>query len=171
MKNCLVVISLIVLCVANATAQKQTKKFSVGFGIEGGVPSGSYSTAYTSDIGLTVRFSFLAGPGYVTLTTGAIGLLPKKIVGISEKAGLQLPVRAGYKYIIQHHFFLMGELGYASTKVYYGSQGKLQSVSQGSFLVSPAIGVQFNAFEIALRYESHSGDGGALFGPRIGFNF
>ncbi|MDP4150618.1 MAG: hypothetical protein Q8927_00860 [Bacteroidota bacterium] len=171
MKKNLVVFTLIVLCATGVSAQKETKKFSVGFGFEGGVPTGSYSNAYTSDIGITIRFSWLAGPGFVTLTTGAIGLVPKKVVGQSEKVGLQLPVRAGYKIIIQHHFFVMGELGYASTKVYYGSQGKVLSASQGSFLVAPAIGVQFNAFEIALRYESHSGDGGALFGPRIGFNF
>jgi len=171
MKRTSILFSLIVICALNAAAQKETKKFSIGFGFEGGVPVGSYSNLYTSDIGLTLRFSYHAGPGFVTLTTGAIGLLPKKIEGQPEKIGLELPVRVGYKYIIQHHFFLMGEAGFVSLKTYFMNQGKLNSVTQGSFVAAPSVGVQFNAFEISLRYETYPGNGGGIVGPRIGFNF
>jgi hypothetical protein len=171
MKKTAVILSMIVLCAINVSAQKETKKFSFGFGFEAGVPAGSYSNLYKSDVGLTFRFSYHAGPGFVTLTSGAIGFLPKKIAGQTEKAGLQIPVRAGYKYIIHQHFFVMGETGFVATKTYFGNQGEVQSVSQSSLLVAPSIGVQFNAFEISIRYEVHPAISGSYAGLRIGFNF
>ncbi len=167
----IMIISLIACCSIHAMAQKDTKKSSVGFGIEAGIPVGSYSNVYTFDAGLTVRFSYHAGPGFATLTTGALGFFPKKVQGQSEKAGLQIPVRAGYKYIFQQHYFVMGEIGFVSTRTYYSSQGKVQSVSQSSFLAAPSAGVQFNACEISIRYEAHPSYGGGTLGARIGFNF
>jgi hypothetical protein len=78
----------------------------------------------------------------------------------------------GYKYIVQHHFFVMGETGYSAFKSYYGKQGALVSTSQGSFVLVPSLGVQFNAFEVALRYMANfGGGGGGLASVRIGFNF
>jgi hypothetical protein len=171
MKKTAIIILMIAFCAVKAAAQKETKKSSMGFGLEAGVPVGSYSDLYTSEFGITVRFSYHAGPGFLTLTTGAIGLLPKKIKGQSEKAGLQIPVRAGYKYIIHQHFFVMGEAGFASTRIYYGSQGKVQYGTQASFLAAPSAGVQFNVFEISIRYEIHPGDAGSIAGVRLGFNF
>ena len=152
-------------------AQKETKKFSVGLGFEPCFPTGNYTSAYSLVAGLTIRFSYHAGPGFVTLTTGALGLAPKKVTGQPTKLGLQIPVRVGYKYIIQHHFFLMGETGLADTKIYYSNQGKLQSLDRASFIIAPSVGVQFNAFEISLRYELNAKDQAGIIGPRIGFNF
>jgi hypothetical protein len=85
--------------------------------------------------------------------------------------GLQIPVRVGYKYIIHHHFFVMGEVGYVDIKTYYGSQGKVLSLDRNSLVAAPSVGVQFNAFEISLRYEMNFKDQAAMIGPRIGFNF
>ena len=170
MKKAIILFSLISLCVIELKAQKKTKKFSVGFGIEAGLPTGSTANAYNMAAGLTLRFSYPAGPGFVTLTTGGIVYGPKKIAGQSEKVGLQIPVRAGYKYII-HHFFVMGEVGYAVSKTYYGSQGAVQSVSQGSFIAAPSLGIQFNAFEASLRYGINFSDQGGVVGLRLGFNF
>jgi hypothetical protein len=171
MRKTSVIILMIAFCASKAVAQKETKSFSVGFGLEAGVPVGNYSNLYNFDAGLTVRFSFHAGPGFVTLTTGALGFVPKDIVGEPKKAGLQIPVRVGYKYIIHHHFFVMGEVGYVSTKTYYGAEGQLQSLNSGSFIAAPSIGVQFNAFEISFRYDRNFKDQAGSIGPRIGFNF
>jgi len=171
MKKTVILFSLLAICALKTMAQKETKVFSVGFGLEAGLPVGSYGNIYKFDAGLTIRFSYHVGPGFICLTGGLIVLYPKKVVGQTEKAGLQIPIRFGYKYIVHHHFFVMGELGYASTKTYYGYQGTLQSVMDGSFIVAPSIGVQWNAFEISLRYEINLKDQGGIFGPRIGFNF
>ena len=171
MKKTTVIFLMLACCAIKTMAQKESKAFSVGLGIEAGLPVGNYSAIYTSEVGLTIRFSYHAGPGFVTLTTGALGFAPKKVAGEPSKLGLQLPVRLGYKYIIQHHFFVMGEAGFANTKTYYGSQGKLLSVSRSSFIAAPSAGVQFNAFEISLRYESNFKDQAGIIGVRIGFNF
>jgi hypothetical protein len=171
MKKTIFLFLMMVICTRQLMAQKETKNFSVGFGLEAGLPVGSYEKAYEFDAGLTVRFSYHLGPGFICLTTGVIGLVPKKVEGQVEKASLQIPVRAGYKYIIQHHFFVLGEVGYETTKSYYGSNGQLQSVSAGSLLVAPSMGFQWNAFEISLRYDYIPNDQGGTIGARIGFNF
>ncbi len=172
MKAIIVIVAIFTLCIGRTMAQKETKKFSVGFGLEGGVPTGSYADLFNFAVGITARFSYHAGPGFVTLTTGGIGYDPKTVVvGQKKKVGLQIPVRVGYKYIV-HHFFAMGEVGYSEFKYYYGESGALASTSVGSFIAAPTIGVQFNAFEAGLRYgmDFRSG-GGGLLGIRLGFNF
>jgi hypothetical protein len=171
MKKTTIIFFMIAFCSMKALAQKETKKFSVGFGIEAGLPTGPTSDLYSFAVGLTVRFSYHVGPGFVTLTSGGIGYDPKTVVGQPKKVGLQIPVRAGYKYIV-HHFFAMGEVGYSDFKSYYGVNGELVSTNTGSFIAAPSVGVQFNAFEASLRYgiDFRSG-GGGLFGVRIGFNF
>jgi hypothetical protein len=172
MKKTSVIFLMIAFFAMKAAAQKETKKFSVGFGIETGIPTGQYSNLYQFAIGLTVKFSYHVGPGFVTLTSGAIGYDPKTIVeGQKKKVGLQIPVRAGYKFI-SHHFFAMGEVGYASFRSYYGLNGGVVSNSAGSMIAAPSVGVQFNAFEAGLRYDINLGNGGGgLFGVRLGFNF
>jgi hypothetical protein len=157
----------------NVIAQKESKTFSVGFGLEAGVPTGNFSNIYSATAGLTIRGSYHVGPGFVTLTTGLIGYAPKTGKGVPKKLGLEIPVRAGYKYIIQDHFFVMGELGYASFKSYFSEGGgNVGSTSTGSFIAAPSVGVQWNAFEVSLRYEAffRSGAGGDL-ALRLGFNF
>ncbi len=172
MKTAILLVAILTLCISKTIAQNESKKFSVGFGFEGGVPTGPPSDLYSFAVGLTIRFSYHVGPGFVTLTGGALGYDPKSIEGEPKKVGLQIPVRAGYKYIIQHHFFVMGEVGYSEFKTYYGSNGELLSINHGSFIAAPSIGVQFNAFEVGIRYGiDFSNGGGGLFGARIGFNF
>jgi len=171
MKKTVVFFLVATFVVLQASAQKETKKFSVGFGIEAGLPTGSITNVYNFAVGLTVRFSYHVGPGFVTLTTGAIGYDPKKVEGESEKVGLQIPVRAGYKYIIQHHFFLMGEVGFSSFKTYYGSSGEVLSNTSTSPTIAPSIGYQANAFEISLRYGVDLNNSSGLVGVRLGFNF
>src|SRR4029077_1589825 len=116
MKKASVIFLIIACCAIKAEAQKETKKFSVGFGIEAGLPTGATSDLYSFAVGLSIRFSYHVGPGFVTLTTGAMGYDPKAVVeGQKKKVGLQIPVLAGYKFIV-HHFFTMGEIGYSDFK-------------------------------------------------------
>ena len=172
MKSVMMLVVVFLLGLSSLFAQKETKNFSVGFGLEGGVPAGGLKDIYNFAVGLTVRFSYKAGPGFVTLTGGALGYDPKSVEGQPKKVGLQIPIKAGYKYIIEHHFFVMGEVGYSDFKSYYGYNGTLMSTTSGSLMIAPTVGVQFNAFEIGLRYDAilKSGYGG-LFALRLGFNF
>lgn len=167
-----ITISLIAICITKAVAQKETKQRSVGFGIEAGVPTGNTSNLYSIAAGLTIRYSYHVGPGFATLTTGLLGYAPKTNVDVPKQAAIQIPVRAGYKYIIQHHYFIMGELGYSYFKYYYNNNGDVASANRNAMTFAPSAGFQFNAFEIGVRYGVNltNSDGG-LFAVRIGFNF
>lgn len=157
-------------------AQREGKKFSVGFGLEGGIPTGDSKISYNSTGGLTIRLSHLAGPGFFTLTSGALLWLPKTNAGLDTKASIQIPVLAGYKYVFHKPFFVMGEVGYSSFKVYYkdpNGTGTVASSSSGGFTYAPTVGVNFNAFEFGIKYEATSLSGGTAsdVGIRLGFNF
>jgi hypothetical protein len=166
-------ICLMVLCFNTAKAQKETKTFSVGFGLEAGLPLGDIKDAYDFAGGITIRFSYHVGPGFATLTSGAIAFLPKSGLGNSTKASIQIPVKAGYKYMFHKPFFVMGELGYSSIKVYSGNNGSLISNTFGGFTYAPSVGVNFKSFEAAIKYEAVSVSGGTFstVGLRLGFNF
>lgn len=170
-------LSLAICCLmlsVSASAQRTGKQFSVGIGFEGGIPTGDAKASYNVTGGMTIRLSYLAGPGYVTLTSGGIVFAPKSLSGETLKAGLQIPIKAGYKYLINENFFVMGEMGYSSVRTYYKDQNdNLASVSSGGFTFAPAIGVQSHSFEFSVRYESTSLNGGSLsfVGARLGFNF
>lgn len=159
---------------SDSSAQKLTKTFSFGVGLEGGITTGDAKDAYPTNGGLTLRGSYHIGPGFATLTTGGIAFIPDDLEDEDAKVGLLIPVRAGYKYIIKDRFFAMGEVGYGSFKQFYSDEhDELVSRSDGGFLFAPSVGVQFGVVEISLRYESVSvGDENlSLLGLRLGFNF
>jgi hypothetical protein len=171
MKKSAIIFLMISFCALKTMAQKDSKKFSVGFGIEAGIPTSPLSDVYNASIGLTVRFSYHVGPGFITLTTGGVGYDPKTIPGVKKKVALEIPVRFGYKYII-NKFFVMGELGYASFKTYYGQNGELLSTTSGTGIGALSAGINLNAFELGLRYGvNFKSSGGGDFGVRVGFNF
>ena len=170
MKSIIILAAIFTLFTFESRAQKETKMFSVGFGIEAGLPTGTTADLYSVAAGITIRFSYHVGPGFVTLTGGGIGYDPKTVVGQKKKVGLEIPVRAGYKFI-SHHFFAMGEVGYAEFRSYFGQDGNLVSSSTGSIIAGPTVGVQFNAFEVGLRYSIDFKSNSGLLGVRLGFNF
>jgi hypothetical protein len=154
--------------------QKLSKKFSFGFGLEGGPTTGVISNTYGGAGGLTLRASYHIGPGFATLTSGYLGYFPKSLAGGNLSAGTQFPIKAGYKYIFLKHLFAMGELGYSKFTTYYlDFAGNSASASTGGFTYAPAVGVQFGAFEAGVRYEATAVTGGSygLIGVRLGFNF
>lgn len=158
----------------SASAQSLSKTFSFGLGLEGGLPMGDAKEAYNVAGGLTARLSYKVGNGFATLTGGGIAFIPESLEGEDVKAGLLIPIKAGYKYIIKDRFFLMGEVGYGSFKQYFADENDaLASVSNGGFAFAPSVGVQFKVLEIGLRYESVSLPDASLsfVGLRLGFNF
>lgn len=168
------ILMALLLCSKNVLSQKDTKKFSFGFGLEGGLVTGDYKEVFNAAGGITLRGSYKVGPGFATLTSGGVIYTPKDINGEDLKVSLQIPVKAGYKYIIKKHFFVMGELGFSSFKQYFeGVSGDVESTSSSGFTYAPAIGVQTGAFELSLRYESTSISSSTLSAAflRLGFNF
>ena len=157
-----------------ANAQKEGKSFSFGFGLEAGLPLGNATNAYQFTGGLDIRLSYRVGPGFVTLSTGAVGYVPKSNLGRSTKASLQIPIKAGYKYVFHKPFFAMGEIGYSSFRIYYGGTGnEVAHITSGGFTYATSAGVSFDPFEAGIKYEGTSLSGGTLsnLSIRLGFNF
>ena len=156
---------------AKAMAQQETKQFSAGFGFEGGILTGQDAKEYSTASGVTGRFAYHAGPGFITLISGIIACLPKSFKASGPAySGYRIPVRAGYKYLIQRHFFAMGELGYSHLNL-FRSHSALETTTNS--LTAPiSAGVQFNWLELGLRYGFDIGNGqNGLHGLRLGFNF
>ncbi len=177
MKNVMKTLMLlsIVLISVQASAQKMSKKVSIGFGLEGGIPVGTTGTGYSFSGGLTLRGSYHLGPGFITLTTGALAWIPKTLTsGVDLKASLQIPVKAGYKFIFMNYLFAMAEVGYNSFRTYgMDANGDMIAFSNTGVVFAPAVGVQFKSLELGLRYETLTMTGGSasMLGLRLGFNF
>ena len=96
-------------------AQKTGKMESFGLGLEGGV-SPSVATTQYANLDLTARFSIHAGPGYAYIGTGYM---------ISrEGVNFQIPIRAGYKFILSGKYFISEEFGYYFFKDAESMQGR-----------------------------------------------
>lgn len=167
-------LAILLLNINHTNAQKSSKKISFGFGLEAGAITGDFKEVYSLGAGITVRGSYKLGPGFITLTSGGIAFIPKDFEDDDLKAGLFIPVKAGYKYLLGEHFFVMGEIGFSNMKYYFEDfGGDIASVKQSGFTYAPGIGAQFGALEIGVRYESTSLSGSSLSTGmlRLGFNF
>jgi hypothetical protein len=163
---------------ANAQKEKPGKVFTGGFGIETGLVTGDpgFKSEFSSEFGLSARFGYKVGPGWITLTPGGNAVFPKSFEDEDLKVGTHYYVKAGYKYIFVKHLFAMAEVGYGNYSSYteYSDDGQLYKTnSSGGICFSPAIGGNFGSFELGLRYEYTKLSGGSksIAGLRLGWNF
>ncbi len=193
--NILVTVSLL-LCALCAEAQKESKSWSLGFLSEAGLPKGDARSTFSIESGISVRLSIHAGPGFITLSGGAVLYAPKvsfnNLLADSSfsdssfdlsklRIGVLIPVKIGYKFIFAHHFFIMGEAGYSRVLYYYfDANDNTHSIHSGGLTYAPSLGFQFKALEIGIKYESVNATQGtglpfghtiSSIGTRIGFNF
>jgi hypothetical protein len=163
------IIMVVTFATSNLFAQAG---FKIGLAAEGALPVGNLKTLYNVGGGLTVRAAYgLDEISAITLTTGAIAFLPKDLGGgIDTKAQLNIPIKAGYKYMLSSNLYAIGEAGMSIIRSYYSdANGDLQSVSGSEFTYAPGVGVQLGGFDASVRYEGYSGAG--FVGLRVGFNF
>lgn len=180
-----VTIAITALFISKANAQREDKQFSFGFGVEGGPMLGdkNFKNDFSSEFGLSFRFSYKAGPGYATFTPGGLLVLPKKIGENADnvKVGTHVPLKVGYKFIAGK-FFAMAEAGYSFYNLYIVDENtenlnNVPKVKGGGFTYAPSIGANLGVFEIGLRYESTLAkfEGTkitpSMLGLRLGFNF
>ncbi len=164
-------------------AQKEGKKMSFGFAVEAGTPIGDkdFKEYYKFGGGLSLRFSYLLGPGYATLGAGFAALLPDNIADQEElKAAVIIPIKAGYKYVFAKKIFAHGEVGYGPlTLASVDDDDEIVKDSYSGFIYSATLGGNLGSFEIGLKYESlvglksETGQKGSIstVGLRLGFNF
>lgn len=170
------------LFVSNLYAQKDGKPFSFGFGIEGGpIMDKDFKNTFSSEFGMSLRFSVKAGPGYATFTPGGLLVIPKSVDEADIKVGTHVPLKLGYKYIIADKFFVMAEGGYSFYTIYTvddsgNATGDVVKDRDGGFTYAPSVGLNLGKFELGLRYETtilkkYTDVKPALLALRIGFNF
>ena len=174
-------IALSTLYVGQAYAQKDGKPFSFGFGFEGGpiMENAGFKKAFSSEFGLSLRFSVKAGPGYATFSPGGLLVIPKSLSEDDIKVGSHVPLRLGYKYIFAGKFFVMGEAGYAAYTIYstdpFSESDEIIKEKDGGFTFAPSAGVNLGKFEAGVRYESTRlkdfNTRVSILGLRLGFNF
>jgi hypothetical protein len=178
----LLLLSLSIFLSTNMYAQKLSKKFSFGFGFEAGQVKGDNIAKEGFDYngGITLRASVKAGPGFITVTSGALAFRPINEYSEEYDFGFQIPVKLGYKLIILKRLFVQGEAGYSRLGLAYkDDDDKFQSVNTGGFTITPSAGFNFGPLELGVRYETIKNlqfDGGDKFilsslGVRLGFNF
>ena len=189
----LITASLLLSCSVNCFAQKESKKWSIGFFMEGGRTLGDAKKLYKSDLGPSLRLSVHAGPGFITLSGGGIAFIPDLSaladtllnnnngndtslnINVSKfKVGYQIPLKIGYKYIISHHFFVMAEAGFSQFYTYYeDDSSKIQHTKSSGFTYALSTGFQTGALEIGLKYEACALKNSTIsdIGLRLGFNF
>ncbi|MFD2143921.1 hypothetical protein [Mucilaginibacter antarcticus] len=162
------------LALASTKMFAQDKGLTVGLGLEGGLPIGSFANGYNFGGGATLRLAYnLDETSAITATTGAIAFLPKKVTGVDMKAQLNIPIKVGYKYMLSDVIYGLGESGFTIARVYMptitGTTGGVTSVSSTQFTYSVGVGAKLGAFDPSIRYEGYSGTG--FLGLRLGFNF
>jgi len=182
---CLVAFATFTLFAGKVYAQKEGKPFSFGFGIEAGPMVGdkAFKETFSSEIGMSLRFSVKAGPGYVTFTPGGSLVLPKSVSADAQeiKVGTHIPLKLGYKYII-NKFFVMAEGGYSMYNLYTVNEDSesiddVEKHHGGGFTYAPSVGANLGKFEVGVRYESTllKMEGinykPSIVGFRVGFNF
>ncbi len=162
---------LLILFAGSTYAQKASKKFRIGLGVEGALPSTGLSAMYNFGAGATTRFAYsLDDKMAITLTTGAIAFLPKSIAKDADlKAQINIPIKAGFRYMITPKFYGIAETGVTIAKSYASVAGQTISATGSTFTYAPGIGVLLGGFDASLRYEGYTGAG--FLGLRLGFNF
>ena len=164
--------ALLALVIGTNVQAQEVKKFSLGIGVEGALPTGGLSNLYSVGGGLTLRAAFgLDESSAFTVTSGALAFAPKDLSYTNDlKAQINIPVKAGYKYFFGGNFYGIAEAGMSFIKTYVPDMsGGTTSVSNSEFTYAPGVGVQFGSFDASVRYEAYSGAG--FLGLRAGFNF
>lgn len=152
------------ICFA-ANAQTPEKKeansgVTIGIGIEGALPIGTFNTSSNFGIGGSLKGAFPVGAsGDITITAGYINFSAKS--GFIS-SGL-IPMKAGYRFRTSSGFYAEPQAGY----------GKFTKGGGGGFLYAINAGyLDKSGFDIAARYEGISNKGTLSYiGLRIGYNF
>ncbi|GAA4331890.1 hypothetical protein GCM10023149_37930 [Mucilaginibacter gynuensis] len=151
----------------NVNAQTNAKSaWRLGFGIEGGIPTGDIKDYSNFQLGGTARLQYGAADNLaVTLTSGYYNFFAKSAYSDAgfKDAGV-VPVKLGIKTFFTDNLYFGAEAG-AGFETNKGGDTKL--------LLSPALGWADKTWDFGVKYENFSGQGnnyGAV-GLRIAYGF
>lgn len=176
MKKTIILSAVLFLIFFDAFAQKGNNQVSAGFDL--GLPMGDFGESSKLGVGGTVKGMYGVGTvGQVELTLGYISFGAKESSSVASASTSLIPILAGYR----HHFnglYVEPQLGLSFIKskvdIDMGGVGSFSgSASTTAFGFALGAGYLFNNFDVSIRYQSASKDGGSFgfIGPRIGYNF
>ena len=173
MKKVLLLLTVLCGLSIGAFAQSSDNTGKWNIGLDAGLPLGSLKNAYSSALGLSVKYEHpVATSTFVTLSAGYQRFFfdgdvkdALKAVGIDKSGVGVIPVKAGLKYYFSEGFFGEAQAGAAFST---------ESNGNTSFVYAPGIGYTFaGGFEAGVRYEGYSSDGNnqGMAALRVGFRF
>lgn len=164
------VVAAAILFGTNAKAQTTTTDKSpwrLGFGIEGGIPTGDIHDASKFDLGGSARLQYGLSDAFdLTLTSGYTNFFIKDDARLpGEPSGLGIvPVKLGIKAFFAQNIYFGAEAG-AGFETNYGTNTKL--------ILSPALGWANQHWDVGVNYTNYSGqsDNFGSVGLRVAYGF
>lgn len=149
---------LVIFTMLSAKTYAQTStpgKWRLGFGVEGGIPTGDLKDFSNLELGGTVRLQYgMSKNVYLTFTSGYYNFFAKQyiipgtgIAGKPDDLGM-IPVKAGAKFFMGDHFYLGAEAGAG----FETPGGPVQVI------LSPSVGYATHSWEAGVRYENFLAD-------------
>jgi hypothetical protein len=139
----------------------------LGFGIEGGIPTGDAHPSSGFELGGSVRLQYdITSAVAITLTSGYNNFFIKndyRSPGDPSSQGI-VPAKLGIKWFFIPKFYVAGEAG-AGFETNYGDNTKL--------ILSPAVGWANKHWDVGVNYTSYSGqsDSYGSVGLRVAYGF
>jgi hypothetical protein len=146
----------------------QSSAWSLGIGLEAGIPTGNASDISSFEIGGTARLQYGASKSIaIMLTSGYYNMIGKTVAngsGLKYPSLGMVPLKIGGKAYVAPNFYIDGEAG-AGFDTSYENHTKL--------ILSPGIGYDAKTWDVGLRYENYSGQNNSfgLLGLRIAYDF
>lgn len=159
------IIALSTLFLSNTVkAQTAPGPWRLGFGIEGGLPTGDANDFYNIQIGGTVRLQYSLKKNLaLTLTSGYYHFIKKdEIAGLSDLQ--MIPVKVGIKSFFAPHLYFGAEAG---------AGFELNESNNTKLLLSPALGWAGKSWDFGVKYENFSGQKNnyGVVGLRVAYGF
>jgi len=166
------VVAVAILFGTSAKAQTTTKStdtdpWRLGFGIEGGIPTGNAHNGSNFELGGSARLQYgFSDKLALTLTSGYTNFFIKdayRLPGEPSGQGI-VPVKVGLKAFFAPNIYFGAEAG-AGFETNYASNTKL--------ILSPAIGWANEHWDIGVNYTNYSGqsDSYGSVGLRLAYGF
>lgn len=163
-------IAAVTLFLGTSDVKAQTNEKSawrLGFGVEGGIPTGDVSDFSNFQLGGTARLQYgLSDNLALTLTSGLYHFFGKEIGNSGEKydIGNIIPVKAGIKTFFTDNLYFGAEAG-AGFETEENGNTKL--------LLAPALGWADKHWDVGVKYENISGQGNnyGTVGLRLAYGF
>ena len=154
--------------------------FRLGFGVEGGVPTGNAHSISNIELGGTGRLQYGASSNLaITLTSGYYNFFGKSdpyAVNTKYASLGMVPVKAGIKAFVNSGFYFSAEAGAGFETRAFGVEHGVSTEGaekDTKLILSPGLGYATKSIDVGVRYENYSGQSNnyGLVALRVAYGF